>query len=30
VPVFALAGCAYLAALGVIHLLVPNLEATEL
>ena len=30
VPVFALAGCAYLAALGVIHLLVPNLEVTEL
>jgi ACS family hexuronate transporter-like MFS transporter len=30
VPVFVLAGCAYLAALAVIHVLVPNLEAAEL
>jgi len=30
VPVFALAGSAYLAALGVIHLLVPKLEAAKL
>ena len=30
VPVFVLAGFAYLAALAVIHVLVPKLEATEL
>jgi ACS family hexuronate transporter-like MFS transporter len=30
VPVFVLAGSAYLAALAVIHILVPNLEAAEL
>jgi ACS family hexuronate transporter-like MFS transporter len=30
VPVFVLAGCAYLAALAVIHALVPRLEATQL
>jgi ACS family hexuronate transporter-like MFS transporter len=30
VPVFILAGCAYLAALAVIHALVPKLEAAEL
>jgi len=30
VPVFVLAGSAYLAALAVIHILVPKLEATEL